>query len=107
VNPRTPRPVKSGKRDREVIATPEQRDPGPGAPARRSISLTRGIVTEGRDPASRFRDLRGSVTPANAGGGESDRLGRTRALVPNLCKEVFDQKTCISMDVDRFGVLRK
>lgn len=34
-------------------------------PARRSLSLARRIVTEGRDPASRFRDLRGSVRAAH------------------------------------------
>jgi hypothetical protein len=39
-------------------------------PARGSLFLARGIVTEGRDPASRLRDLRGSVTLAKAGGVE-------------------------------------
>lgn len=47
-------------------------------------NLARGIVTEGRDPASRLRDLRGSVTPAKAGGVEPDRLGRTRRFIAHL-----------------------
>jgi hypothetical protein len=37
-------------------------------PARGSLFCARDRDPKGRDPASRFRDLRGSVTPAKAGG---------------------------------------
>ena len=39
---------------------------------RLSFDFAQGIVTEGRDPASRVRDLRGLVTSAKAGGVEPD-----------------------------------
>lgn len=45
--------------------------------------ITEGIVTEGRDPASRLRDLRGSVTPAEAGGVEPD-TAKPDALKPHV-----------------------
>ena len=77
-NSPTARPEKGHPEEREHSdAQGDTRDRVP--PASRSLFLARRIVTRmGRDPASRlFRDLRGSVTPAKAGGVEPDRRSRT------------------------------
>ena len=50
-------------------------------PARGAAYLVRGIVTEGRDPASRLWDLRGSVSVAN----------RARTAMPVALLERFDR----------------
>jgi hypothetical protein len=68
--------------------------------------LARWIVTEGRDPASRlFRDLRGSVTPAKAGGIEPipakpdapDRLlaDRSPVIVREIVHRPYDRAEAI------------
>jgi hypothetical protein len=55
----------------------------PDAIRRATLLLARRIETEGRYPFSRKRDLRGSVTPAKAGGVEP-RPAKPDALIPPI-----------------------
>ncbi len=65
VNPRAPRPVKRAPGTGAVIATPERRDPFPSAPGEAFLIPCAKDRYRSRDPASRFRDLLGSVRAAH------------------------------------------